>query len=61
MKSHTEHLTFNLPARMEFQNITPQIEEIVQASGIKEGLLLCNAIQIALHTRARQLQHVHAK
>ena len=29
MKSHTEYLTFNLPARMAFVNITPQVEEIV--------------------------------
>src|SRR3974390_662031 len=46
MKSHTEYLTFNLPARMAFENITPKIEEIVKKSGIKEGLLLCNAMHI---------------
>jgi secondary thiamine-phosphate synthase enzyme len=46
MKSHTQHLTFNVPARMDFVNITPQIEQIVQASGIQEGLLLCNAMHI---------------
>jgi secondary thiamine-phosphate synthase enzyme len=46
MKSLTEHLTFNLPARMAFLNITPQIEELVAKSGIKEGLLLCNAMHI---------------
>ncbi len=46
MKSHTEYLTFNLPARMAFENITPRIEAIVTASGIQEGLLLCNAMHI---------------
>ena len=46
MKSHTEYLTFNLPARMAFENITPQIREIVQKSGVKEGLVLCNAMHI---------------
>lgn len=46
MKSHTEYLTFNIPARMGFQNITPTIEEIVRKSCIKEGLLLCNAMHI---------------
>src|SRR5438445_4961834 len=40
MKSHTEYLTFNVPARMAFQNITPQVEEIVRKSGGQEGLLL---------------------
>lgn len=46
MKSLTEYLTFNLPARVGFVNITPQIEEIVQRSGVSEGLLLCNAMHI---------------
>ncbi|HTI49488.1 MAG TPA: secondary thiamine-phosphate synthase enzyme YjbQ [Planctomycetaceae bacterium] len=46
MKSHTEYLTFELPARMAFENITPQVEEIVGRSGIREGLLLCNAMHI---------------
>lgn len=46
MKSHTEYLTFNIPARMGFLNITPTIEEILWKSGIREGLLLCNAMHI---------------
>ena len=46
MKSITEYLTFNMPARMAFLNITPQLEQIVQKSGVKEGLLLCNAMHI---------------
>ena len=46
MKSYTEYLTFNLPARMAFENITPQVEEIVRKSGVAEGLLLCNAMHI---------------
>ena len=49
MKSHTEHLTFNLPARMEFLNITPQVEAALAKSGIQEGLCLVNATQIELH------------
>lgn len=46
MKSHTEHLTFQLPARMAFENITTKIEDIVRASGIQEGLVLVNAMHI---------------
>jgi secondary thiamine-phosphate synthase enzyme len=46
MKSHTEYLTFNLPARMGFERITPEVERIVAASGIKEGLVLVNAMHI---------------
>ncbi len=46
MKSYTEYLTFNLPARMAFENITPRVEEIVRKSGVQEGLVLCNAMHI---------------
>ena len=46
MKSTTRYLTFNLPARMEFENITPQVESIVTESGIREGLCLVNAMHI---------------
>ena len=46
MKSFTEYLTFNIPERMAFQNITPQLERILKQSGVQEGLLLCNAMHI---------------
>ncbi len=39
MKSHTEYLTFNVPARMDFVNITPQVEAAVLKSGVQEGLV----------------------
>jgi len=46
MKSYREYLTFNVPARMDFVNITPQVEEIVRQSGVQEGLVLVNAMHI---------------
>lgn len=46
MKSFRQELTFNLPARMEFINITPEVERAVQASGVQEGLCLVNAMHI---------------
>lgn len=46
MKSLTEHLTFNMPARMGFLNITSEVEALVQKSGVKEGLVLVNAMHI---------------
>src|SRR5262245_17615714 len=46
MKSFTEYLTFNLPERMAFVNITPQVKEAVRKSGVTEGLVLCNAMHI---------------
>ena len=46
MKSHTEYLTFNLPARIAFENITPKVEAAVRKSGVQEGLVLVNAMHI---------------
>jgi secondary thiamine-phosphate synthase enzyme len=46
MKSHRTELWFNLPARMEFVNITPQVAECVRKSGVREGLCLVNAMHI---------------
>lgn len=46
MKSLTEHLTFNLPERMGFVNITPQVADAVKRSGVREGLVLVNAMHI---------------
>jgi secondary thiamine-phosphate synthase enzyme len=46
MKSYTQYLTFNVPARMAFENITPQVEEAVARSGVSEGLVLVNAMHI---------------
>ena len=46
MKSLTRYLTFNIPERMDFLNITPKLAEIVVESGVQEGLLLCNAMHI---------------
>jgi thiamine phosphate synthase YjbQ (UPF0047 family) len=33
MKSHTHYLTLNVPSKMEFVNITTEVEEAVRASG----------------------------
>ena len=46
MRSHTEYLTFHLPGRMALENITPRVAAIVKRSGVKEGLVLCNAMHI---------------
>lgn len=46
MKSHTEYLTFHIAQRMGFANITPAVEEIVHKSGVREGLVLVNAMHI---------------
>lgn len=46
MKSHTRHLTLNVPARMDFVNITAEVEAELRSSGIREGLCLVNAMHI---------------
>jgi secondary thiamine-phosphate synthase enzyme len=46
MKALTEHLTFTIPARMGFVNITTQVADLVARSGVREGLCLVNAMHI---------------
>jgi len=46
MKSYKKELWFNTPHRRELINITPQVEQCLRESGIREGLLLCNAMHI---------------
>ena len=46
MKSHRKELWFETPTRRAFINITPQVEEAVRESGVKEGLCLINAMHI---------------
>ncbi len=46
MKSYRKVLEVNIPARMAFRNITPQVVAALQESGIREGLALINAMHI---------------
>lgn len=46
MKSYRKVLTVNIPSRRGFLNITPQVAQAVRESGIKEGLVLVNAMNI---------------
>jgi len=46
MKSHTEYLTMNVPSRRGFVNLTSQVEKAVAKSGVREGLVLVNAMHI---------------
>ena len=46
MKSLTRYLTMNVPSRMEFVNITKEIQKAVHESGVREGLCLVNAMHI---------------
>lgn len=46
MKSYRKELVFHIPQRRAFLNITPELEKALAESGIREGLLLCNAMHI---------------
>ena len=46
MKSYRKELWFNVSKRREFVNITQQVEECLRESGIREGILLVNAMHI---------------
>jgi len=46
MKSYRQELWFNTTQRRQYINITPEIERCLAESGIKEGVLLCNAMHI---------------
>lgn len=46
MKSYRQELWFEIPARRELRNITPEVTACVRASGVREGLCLVNAMHI---------------
>ena len=46
MKSYRKELAINYPSRRGFVCITGDIRKALKESGIKEGLVLCNAMHI---------------
>ena len=46
MKSYRKELWFNIPQRRGYVNITPQVQECLRESGVREGLCLVNAMNI---------------
>ncbi len=65
MKHYRKELWFNVPTRRAFINITPQVEECVRESGIREGLALVNAMHISasvfINDDERGLHHDYEK
>ena len=47
MRSYRKELWFEVPARRAWINITPEVEECLRESGVKEGLVLVNAMHIS--------------
>lgn len=46
MKSYRKELYFNVPCRRKIIRITEEVERAIDESGIKEGLVLVNAMHI---------------
>lgn len=46
MKSYRKEMWFEVPGRRGLVNITPDIEQCLADSGIREGLVLANAMHI---------------
>jgi secondary thiamine-phosphate synthase enzyme len=65
MKSYRKELWFEVPTRRAFVNITPQVNECLKKSRIKEGFLLCNAMHITasvfINDDERGLHHDYDK
>jgi secondary thiamine-phosphate synthase enzyme len=46
MRSYRKELTFNIPERRGYINITSDVQKAIDTSGIKEGMVLVNAMHI---------------
>ncbi|MDO8519566.1 MAG: secondary thiamine-phosphate synthase enzyme YjbQ [Deltaproteobacteria bacterium] len=47
MKTFRKEIVMNIPKRLAFVNLSPQVEECVRESGVKEGLVLVNSMHIS--------------
>jgi|GEM_PF-1617073 len=46
MKSFRKELKFNLPTRRAYVNITCNVQDCIDESGVKEGIVLVNAMNM---------------
>jgi secondary thiamine-phosphate synthase enzyme len=46
MRTYTEYLTFQTKKHREFLNITPQVENALRKSAVREGMILVSAMHI---------------
>jgi secondary thiamine-phosphate synthase enzyme len=56
MSAHTEYLQMNTPHRREIVHITPQVEQIVQRSGIRDGLCFVSPMHITAAVYVNDLE-----
>jgi len=61
VKSFRKELWFQVPGRRAFVNITPEVETCIRESGVKEGLVLVNAMHITASVFINDDEHgLHA-
>jgi secondary thiamine-phosphate synthase enzyme len=61
VKSFRKELWFQVPGRRAFVNITPEVETCIRESGVKEGLVLINAMHITASVFINDDEHgLHA-
>jgi len=46
MRNFRKEILFDVPTKQDIIEITPEVAEALEASGIKEGILLCNAMHV---------------
>jgi secondary thiamine-phosphate synthase enzyme len=56
MKIHTEYLTFNTKQHREYVHITPQVDQILKKSGVKDGIVLVSAMHITAGVYVNDLE-----
>ena len=56
MNAHTEYLQMHMPHRREIVHITPQVEQIVQRSGIRDGLCFVSPMHITAAVYVNDLE-----
>ncbi len=56
MRTHTEYLTFNTSLHREYVHITPEVENIVRKSGVKDGIVLVSAMHITAGVYVNDLE-----
>jgi secondary thiamine-phosphate synthase enzyme len=56
MKILTEYLTFNTKEHREYVHITPQVEQILKKSGVKDGIVLVSAMHITAGVYVNDLE-----
>jgi secondary thiamine-phosphate synthase enzyme len=65
MKSYRKEIWFNVPERMGFINITPEVQACLKESGIKDGMMLVNPMHITasvfINDDERGLHHDYAQ